>query len=77
MVKGQPQQQPRQQALRTQFDLIPVKYAKFLPALLEKNLVQTKAPPQSLRNCQQGLELTSHVSSIKGHQVTMLNTATL
>jgi hypothetical protein len=39
------QQQPRQQASRTQFALIPMKYADLLPQLLEKNLVQTKAPP--------------------------------
>jgi hypothetical protein len=38
-------QQPRQQAPRTKFDLIPMKYAELLPMLLEKNLVQTKAPP--------------------------------
>jgi regulator of replication initiation timing len=35
------QQQPRQQASRA----IPVKYAVLLPQLLERNLVQTKAPP--------------------------------
>ncbi|WJX66355.1 ASTRA complex subunit [Trifolium repens] len=51
------QQQPRQQAppqfaqqnhvqRAPQFDLIPMKYAELLPALLEKNLVQTRAPPR-------------------------------
>lgn len=37
--RPQRQQQPRQQAPRTQFDLILMKYAEFLPTLLEKNLV--------------------------------------
>ncbi|XP_039690657.1 uncharacterized protein [Medicago truncatula] len=40
------QQQPRPQAQRTQFDPIPMKYADLLPALLEKNLVQTRPPPK-------------------------------
>jgi len=31
---------------------------------------------QCPRNCQHGLKLTSHVSSIKGHQVTMLSIVT-
>jgi hypothetical protein len=49
------QQQPRQQApphsgnqnrsQRPQFDPIPITYAELLPALIEKNLVQTRAPP--------------------------------
>jgi hypothetical protein len=49
------QQQPRQQAppqagnqnrsQRTQFDPIPITYAELLPALIKKNLVQTRAPP--------------------------------
>jgi hypothetical protein len=39
------QQQPRQQASRAQFAPIPVKYDGLLPQLLERNLVQTKAPP--------------------------------
>jgi hypothetical protein len=39
------QQQPRQQAPRTQIDPIPMKYAELFPKLLEKNLVYTKAPP--------------------------------
>jgi hypothetical protein len=38
------QQQPRQQASRAQFAPIPVKYEVLLQ-LLERNLVQTKAPP--------------------------------
>jgi hypothetical protein len=45
----QPQhpQQPylQQQASKAQFTPIPVKYAVLLPRLLERNLVQTKAPP--------------------------------
>ncbi|KEH16001.1 hypothetical protein MTR_0389s0020 [Medicago truncatula] len=39
------QQQPRQQALGTKFDPIPMKYAKLLPYFLERNLVQTRPPP--------------------------------
>jgi len=39
------QQQPRQRALRTKFDPIPMKYAKLLLDLLERNLVQTRPPP--------------------------------
>ncbi|XP_039687022.1 uncharacterized protein [Medicago truncatula] len=39
------QQQPRQQAPRTQIDPIPMKYADLFPKLLERNLVYTKAPP--------------------------------
>ncbi|MCI14371.1 hypothetical protein A2U01_0035502, partial [Trifolium medium] len=50
------QQQPRQQApqqfnnhnrtQRTpQFDPIPMSYTELLPALIEKNLIQTRAPP--------------------------------
>ena len=39
------QQQLRQQAPRTKFDPIPMKYAELLPMLLERNWVQTKAPP--------------------------------
>ena len=45
-------QQPRQQASQQnrgqgaiRFDPIPMKYAELLPALLDKNLVQTRAPP--------------------------------
>jgi len=47
----QPQQQvlqqlnPQKQAPRTKFDPIPVNYAELLPILLERNWVQTKAPP--------------------------------
>ena len=40
------QQQPRQQAPRMQFDPIPMTYAKLLPFLLKKNLVQNRAPPR-------------------------------
>jgi len=37
---------PQNRVQRTpQYDLIPIKYAELLPILLEKNLVQTKAPP--------------------------------
>jgi len=53
-VPEQYQQQPRQQAPpqfnpqkhapRTKFDPIPIKYAEFLPTLLERNWVQIKAP---------------------------------
>ncbi|XP_039690819.1 uncharacterized protein [Medicago truncatula] len=39
------QQQPRLQAPRIKFDPIPIKYAKLLPYLLERNLVQTRPPP--------------------------------
>jgi len=39
------QQQPRQQASRTQIDPIPMKYADLFPRLLKSNLVYTKAPP--------------------------------
>ena len=50
-------QQPRQQALQQvaqqnqaqkgpTFDSIPMKYAELLPALLERNLVQLRAPPR-------------------------------
>ncbi|RHN71941.1 putative transcription factor bZIP family [Medicago truncatula] len=39
------QQQPRQQAPRIKFDPIPIKYAKLLPYLLERNLVQIRPPP--------------------------------
>ena len=39
------QQQPRQQAPRTKFDPILMKYAELLPDLLKKNLVQTRPPP--------------------------------
>lgn len=39
------QQQPRQQAPRTQIDPIPMKYADLFPRLLERNLAYTKAPP--------------------------------
>ena len=35
----------RQERKTPQFDPIPMKYADLLPALLEKNLVQTKPPP--------------------------------
>jgi hypothetical protein len=38
-------QQPRQQAPRTRFDPIPMKYAKLLPSLLKGNYVQTRPPP--------------------------------
>jgi len=38
------QQQPRQQAPRTQIDPIPMSYADLFPRLLERNLVYTKAP---------------------------------
>jgi len=47
----QPQQQalkqlnPQKQAPRTKFDPIPMKYVELLPMLLERNWVQTKAPP--------------------------------
>jgi len=34
---------------RTPFDPIPMKYAELLSALLEKKLVQTKAPPPVLK----------------------------
>ena len=51
MVKGQPRQQASQQynsqnrVQKTQhYDLIPMKYAKLLPSLLERNLVQTRPP---------------------------------
>jgi hypothetical protein len=45
MVKGQ-QVDPHRQAQKTpQYDPIPIKYAVLLPQLLERNLVQTKAPP--------------------------------
>lgn len=37
---------PQNQALKTRYDPNPIKYAKLLPILLEKNLVQTKAPPR-------------------------------
>jgi len=36
---------PQDQTPRTQFDPVPMKYAEFLSMLLERNLVQTKAPP--------------------------------
>jgi len=40
------QQQPRQQAQKAlQYDPIPMKYAKLLRCLLERNLVQTRPPP--------------------------------
>jgi len=42
------QQYPRQQAPRTQFDMIPMKYAELLPMLLEKNLIHTKVHPRML-----------------------------
>jgi len=38
------QQQPQQQAPRTQIDPIPMSYADLFPKLLERNLVYTKAP---------------------------------
>ena len=38
------QQQPRQQAQRTQIDPIPMKYADLFPRLLERKLIYTKAP---------------------------------
>jgi len=49
--QGQPQFQQRpkrqhQQAPRMQFDPIPMTYAELLPILLQKNLVQTRVPPQ-------------------------------
>jgi hypothetical protein len=51
------QQQPRQQALqpfnnknrvqrRPQFDPIPISNAELLPSLIERNVVQTRAPPR-------------------------------
>ncbi|XP_039682945.1 uncharacterized protein [Medicago truncatula] len=43
--QSQSQQQPRQQAPRTRFDPIPMKYAELLPSLLKGNYVQTKPPP--------------------------------
>jgi len=39
------QSNPQNQARRAHYDPIPMKYAELLPMLLEKNLVQTKAPP--------------------------------
>jgi len=40
------QQQPQQQAQKApQYDPIPMKYAKLLHYLLERNLVQTRPPP--------------------------------
>jgi len=42
----QNQQQLRQQAPKTKFDPIPMKHAELLPMLLERNQVQTKAPPR-------------------------------
>ncbi|XP_039683827.1 uncharacterized protein [Medicago truncatula] len=39
------QQKPRQQAPRTKFDPIPMKYAELFPDFLKRNLVQTKPPP--------------------------------
>jgi len=55
------QQQPRQQAPQQltphnsvqrapRYDLIPMKYEELLPVLLEKNIVQTRAPPRVLEN---------------------------
>jgi len=41
-----PQQfNPQKHAPRTKFDPIPIKYAEFLPTLLERDWVQIKAPP--------------------------------
>jgi len=39
-------EQPRQQAPRMKFNPIPMTYAELLPILLQKNLLQTKAPPR-------------------------------
>jgi len=43
--KCQHQQQRRQRAPRMQFDPIPMTYTELLPILLQKKLVQTRAPP--------------------------------
>ncbi|KEH17458.1 hypothetical protein MTR_0014s0410 [Medicago truncatula] len=40
------QSNPQNQARRASYDPIPIKYAELLPILLEKNLVQTRAPPR-------------------------------
>jgi len=42
MVKGHPQHQAHK---APQYDLIPMKYAELLPALLRENLVKTRPPP--------------------------------
>ncbi|KEH22182.1 hypothetical protein MTR_7g034030 [Medicago truncatula] len=40
------QSNPQNQAWRARYDPIPVKYGELLPIFLEKNLVQTRAPPR-------------------------------
>ncbi|KAK2361287.1 hypothetical protein QL285_086452 [Trifolium repens] len=44
-IPQQPFNQPNRPQRTQSFDLIPMKYADLLPALLAKNLVQTKPPP--------------------------------
>jgi len=79
------QQQPRQQAPQQvmpqngvkkipRFDPIPMRYAELFPALIEKNLVQTRAPPLVPEKLPVWYRSDISCASIKGHQVMTLST---
>ena len=75
--RSQQQQQPRQQAPSTRFDLIPIRYAEFLQCCLKRTWSRPRRLLPCRKNCHLCLESISHVSSMKGHQVMMLSIVTL
>jgi len=71
------QQQPQQQAPRTQIDPIPMKYADLFPRLLERNLIHTKAPLSVPTVLPVGYRADLSCAFHQGHQVTILNNVLL